>query len=183
MTHGLTINSPGTVIRGFSITGFPAGFAGIFIGGGFGSAVECNYIGLTPFGTVAPNYDGVRISGSANNVIGGDTAFARNVVSGNTNTGVAINGPTPDSSAGFILQTVVRGNYIGTDDSGTLDRGNGGNGVSITNSQLNTIAGNVISGNGGEGLAIYGYPFDRQHHPRQLRRDERIGNREYQQQQ
>ena len=157
LSHGFTVNSPGTVIRGLSITGFAPGFAGIFIGGGFGSAVECNYIGLTPTGAVAPNYDGVRISGSANNVIGGDTAVKRNVITGNTNIGVAINGPTPDSSAGFILQTVVRGNFIGLDESGTLDRGNGGNGVAITNAQLNTVAGNVISGNGGEGIGIYGF--------------------------
>jgi len=151
------MNAPGSVIRGLSITRFASGFAGIFIGGGFGSTVECNYIGLTPFQALGANYDGVRISGSANNVIGGDTAASRNVISGNTNVGVVINGPTPDSSAGFNLQTVVRNNFIGVDPGGTVIRGNGGNGISITNAQLNTVASNLVSGNGGEGIAIYGF--------------------------
>jgi pentapeptide repeat protein len=157
LSHGLVVNAPGSVIRGLSITGFASGFAGIFIGGGSGSTVECNYIGLTPFQALGPNYDGVRISGSANNVIGGNTAVSRNVISGNTNVGVAINGPTPDSSAGFILQTVVRNNFIGVDPAGTVIRGNGGNGIAITNAQLNTVAANVISGNSGEGIGIYGF--------------------------
>ena len=157
LTHGFTINSPGTVIRGLSITGFPSGFAGIFIGGGFGSRVECNYIGLAPDGAVAPNDDGVRVSGSSNNVIGGNTVATRNVISGNLGTGVSINGPTPTSEFGFVLQTTVQGNYIGTDPAGVLDRGNGGNGVQIVNAQTNVVAANVISGNSGEGVFVSGF--------------------------
>jgi len=157
LSHGFVVNSPNTVIRGLSITRFASGFAGIFIGGGFASSVECNYIGLAPDEALKPNYDGVRISGSANNVIGGDTSAARNVIAGNTNVGVAINGPTPESEAGFILQAVVRNNFIGVDPAGMLDRGNGANGIAITNAQANTVASNVISGNGGEGIGIYGF--------------------------
>ena len=157
LSHGFVVNSPNTVIRGLSITRFATGFAGIFIGGGFGSAVECNYIGIAPDEALKPNYDGVRISGSANNVIGGDAAVTRNVIAGNTNVGVAINGPTPESEAGFILQTVVRGNFIGVDPAGMVRRGNGANGIAITNAQANTVASNVISGNGGEGIGIYGF--------------------------
>ena len=157
LSHGFVVNSPNSVIRGLSITRFASGFAGIFIGGGSGSSVECNYIGLAPDEALAPNYDGVRISGSANNVIGGNTTAMRNVISGNTNLGVAINGPTPDSEAGFILQTVVRNNFIGVDPAGMVRRGNGANGIAITNAQANTVATNVISGNGGEGIGIYGF--------------------------
>ena len=156
VTHGFTVNSPGTIIRGLSITNFAPGFAGIFIGGGFGSAVECNYIGLTPAGAVAPNYDGVRIAGSPNNRIGG-AGPARNVIAGNANNGVTIFGATPDSQAGFILQTSVANNLIGVGPTGAIDLGNGANGIQIINSQLNAIAGNVVSGNGGEGIRIDGF--------------------------
>ena len=157
LSHGLVVNAPGSIIRGLSITRFATGFAGVFIGGGSGSAVECSYIGLAPDGTVKPNDDGVRISGSSNNVIGSTAVAGRNIISGNLGTGVSINGPTPTSEFGFVLQTTVQGNYIGTDPAGVLDRGNGGNGVQIVNAQANVVAANVISGNSAEGVFVSGF--------------------------
>jgi len=64
---------------------------------------------------------------------------------------------------GITLMTagsnVIENNYIGTDVSGTLDRGNTGNGISIrSGSNGNTIGGvttgNLISGNSGDGIRI-----------------------------
>ena len=47
--------------------------------------------------------------------------------------------------------SVVQQNFLGTDATGTIDRGNGGNGVRVV-SALNTVGGagvgNVVSGNG-----------------------------------
>lgn len=70
------------------------------------------------------------------------------------------------SGNGIILtdnggNTIVR-NQIGTDSVGTLDYGNGGDGLGIFNSPNNTVGGssstdrNIISGNGGNGLGITG---------------------------
>ena len=75
----------------------------------------------------------------------------RNVISGNHLNGIDINGSSSNT---------VEGNYIGTDISGTLDRGNTQNGVLVTNAaKSNTIggtSGNVISGNNGNGVLVNG---------------------------
>lgn len=57
---------------------------------------------------------------------------------------------------------IVSGNHIGTDASGTVTLGNGWDGVRIDGAQNNTVGGdeagerNVISGNGNNGVSIYG---------------------------
>ncbi|HEU4937884.1 MAG TPA: pentapeptide repeat-containing protein [Vicinamibacterales bacterium] len=156
--HGFFLGSPGSTIRGLSITNFTTpSFAGIFVSSsGFGSTIECNYIGLATDGVTAKgNATGIRI-GFANNTVGGTAAATRNVISGNLGNGVLIQGPV-SGSIGVLIQNVVRGNYIGTDASGTLARGNAGNGVQIVNAQLNTVAANLVSGNGAEGIRIDGF--------------------------
>ncbi|NUP89114.1 MAG: right-handed parallel beta-helix repeat-containing protein [Candidatus Sumerlaeia bacterium] len=126
-----------------------------------GNAVQGNIIGLaadgdTPLGN---GVDGVRVFGF-NNHIGGASVAARNLISGNTGDGVHIGGPSLDDTSG---DTLVQGNFIGTDGTGTLDRGNGGNGVFIEGfASGNRIgnaspgAGNLISGNAGHGVLISG---------------------------
>ncbi|HEV8062133.1 MAG TPA: Ig-like domain repeat protein, partial [Gemmataceae bacterium] len=90
------------------------------------------------------------------NTIGGTTAAARNVISGNTGDGVDITGNVTTGN-------FVEGNYIGTDGTGTNALGNMGNGVNIqVGASNNTIgggavgAGNVISGNVGAGVLVNG---------------------------
>ncbi len=121
------------------------------------NVVEGNLIGL--------NADGQAIAGATNsgvwlnfnngiptgNTIGGTTAAARNVISGNLG-GVEMDGDVGD---------VVEGNYVGTDVSGTAAIGNGsGSGVTLEDAADNTIggsvagAGNVVSGNRGNGIYI-----------------------------
>ena len=125
--------------------------------GGTGHLVQGNFIGTDASGTLAlANGDGIHASFNTSNVtIGGTTAAARNVISGNTSAGVSLANAFPAGVNGFQIQ----GNYIGTDRTGTVALPNGGNGV--TNNQgTNTIggsaagAGNVIAGNNGAGIAM-----------------------------
>ena len=100
---------------------------------------------------------GIRITGTASgNTIGGSDEGEANIISGNRGNGVLITG------AGTTSNTVL-GNLIGTDQDGLLDVGNGGNGVTINlGASGNTIGGtaqfegNVISGNGRNGVNISG---------------------------
>src|SRR5437660_1688836 len=111
----------GNVISGNDNTSFPAG-VGVYITGGAGSQLQGNLIGTNPAGTSRiPNRFGILISGAPNNVIGGTTAAARNIVSGNTVLGIDI------LNAG-ATNNVVQGNYVGTDVTGSTALGNG-NGV------------------------------------------------------
>ena len=111
----------------------------------------------------ATGNDGVIVQSStpsspaSGNTIGGTTAAARNVISGNLRYGVDLFG------AG-VSGNVVEGNYIGTDVAGTTARGNVDNGIVITDALGNTIggtvagAGNVISGNTFNGVNILSAP-------------------------
>jgi titin len=89
------------------------------------------------------------------NLIGGDTARARNVISGNSSIGVTISGS-------IATDNVVAGNYIGTDRTGAAALGNGGNGVLLQNGARENVIGgsaagtrNVISANFGSGVAFF----------------------------
>ncbi|MFQ5649312.1 MAG: FlgD immunoglobulin-like domain containing protein [bacterium] len=120
-----------------------------------GNQVLGNNIGTDITGTVAiGNGIGVSLEETQNNIIGGTTAGARNIISGNTETGVGFFGSGASNN-------LVQGNYIGTDVNGTADLGNSGTGVGINGSN-NTIGGttagarNIISGNDGVGVSIGG---------------------------
>jgi hypothetical protein len=119
-----------------------------------GNLVEGNLIGTNAAGNSAlPNLDGVDITG-VNNTVGGSIAAARNVISGNSASGVAIELSTATGN-------VVAGNLIGTDISGLLALGNGSRGVLIADGASGNRIGtdgtgvnpaaerNVISANGG----------------------------------
>jgi hypothetical protein len=91
--------------------------------------------------------EGVRIEDASGNTVGGSSAAARNIISGN-NLGVAI-----AKVSGRATGNLVLGNYIGTDITGTFDLGNSNEGVRIESASGNTVggtatgAGNVISAN------------------------------------
>jgi hypothetical protein len=123
--------------------------------GASGNVVIGNRIGTDASGTAAVgNSGGVFLGGGATaNTIGGTAAGTGNLISGNGG-GVGFGGATGN---------VVLGNLIGTDVSGTAALGNQGDGVySFSDSSPNTIggtapgAGNVISGNGDNGLMLTG---------------------------
>ncbi|MBN8281906.1 cadherin domain-containing protein [Zoogloea sp.] len=128
----------------------------IFGGGATGNVVAGNYIGLDATGTtdLGNTNQGVAIFlGATYNIVGGTTAGARNVISGNNQVGVRI------SESGTNYNT-ISGNYIGTNAAGTGAIGNTFQGVQIDAGSANLIGGtvagarNVISGNLDNGILI-----------------------------
>ncbi len=140
----------GNIIGGHSTSGVTIQNAtGTFIGG--------NKIGINDAGdTAIANQTGVEVStNSASTTIGGASTHQRNIISGNTNDGITVAAGT---------NTVIKGNYIGTNAAGSAALANGGIGINISSTTvLNTSIGganagdgNVISGNTAAGVQIYG---------------------------
>ncbi len=167
----------GNVGDGISITD------DIFGNASTGNVVQGNLIGVNAGGTAAlPNdksggANGIVITASWANTIGGTAAGARNVISGNTANGVEITGSGASGN-------VVLGNLIGTDVTGTAKLGNTENGVAvILSASRNTIggaasgAGNVISGNSGGGIDLLRWRRQRQRGARQSDRHGQDGRR------
>jgi hypothetical protein len=128
--------------------------------GGDGHLIQGNLIGTNAAGTGAlGNREGIDIAAATtNSTIGGVTAAARNVISGNTDRGIII---SHSIGAANITGNVIQGNYIGADVTGTLALGNAGNGVdSAAHGNLiggpGAGAGNVIVDNGQGGLNMEG---------------------------
>ncbi len=87
ISHGLRIRGGNSCIRGLVINSFLG--AAVLLENNGGDVVEGNYLGTDSWGLVSRgNYDGVGIENAGNNIIGGTTAAARNVISGNQSTGV-----------------------------------------------------------------------------------------------
>ncbi|MDH3292758.1 MAG: CSLREA domain-containing protein [Acidimicrobiia bacterium] len=128
---------------------------------GANNVVQANTIGLGADGdTLVPNgrYGVVIYNGANNTTIGGGGAGEGNVISGNVQSGVIIDGAGNPATTG----NVISGNLIGTDATGVVDRGNGTYGIHFfAGATGNTIGGptaadgNVISGNGSGEAGIY----------------------------
>jgi len=152
--RGFEITSDGNTIRGFVINQFDT--EGIHISSA-NNTIAGNFIGTDITGTSVAGFgndeNGIEISGGGgSNTIGGLASGDRNVISGNTLSGIEID--TSDNN-------LVVGNLIGTDLTGTVDLGNAEHGVAVwSNSDGNVIGGtvaaarNIISGNDGSGIVI-----------------------------
>ncbi|SIO06103.1 hypothetical protein SAMN05444166_2250 [Singulisphaera sp. GP187] len=128
-----------------------------------------NYVGTDVTGTASvPNFQGVVMLGSAQNLIGGDTPGMGNLISGNASVGIQIfndatvfNGQPMFNPPGVATGNVIQGNLIGTDALGTGRLGNA-QGIFVNDASGNLIggstpgAGNVISGNRSIGIQILG---------------------------
>ena len=143
---------PGNVISGNSYVGVV-----IYNPGTSDNVVAGDLIGTNVGGTAPlPNANGVILSGGvADNTIGGTTAGAADVISGNTTDGVEITGSG-------TIGNVVAGNDIGTNAAGTLALPNGAGVAIVGGASANTVGGtstalrNVISGNTADGVDITG---------------------------
>ena len=154
---GLGITAGNSVVRGLVINRFTGPGILLYIGGG--NSIEGNFIGTDVVGAsdIGNSGAGLAITDSSDNVVGGTSVVARNVISGNGSNGVFIL-----SSFGPATDNQVQGNLIGTDAAGTVGLGNGLSGVLINSASNNTIGGsttaarNVISGNNTHGVFISG---------------------------
>src|SRR5207244_4176909 len=102
---GMPSTGSDVTVRGLDINGFSQG-AGILISGtgATGNVIEANDIGTDPTGSRAlPNYFGVRIlDGAHDNLVGGTTVAAGNLIASNTGPGVVVQG---DGSVGNRINT------------------------------------------------------------------------------
>lgn len=172
-------SAPGNIISGH-------GSAGVVLVGITPEAVEPgngDEAGIASDNIIAGNLIGTAkngTSGLANQIgilagydahktqIGGGSGF-RNIISGNESAGIIL----ADSTGGFAPhETVIAGNYIGTDITGDEALGNGGPGIQfatlgLTMTETTGIAGvtiggmgeqtgNVIAGNSDQQIEIFG---------------------------
>jgi len=131
--------------------------AGVLMAVGSSATVQGNLIGLLPGGTAPSPLDtnaiGIWLLGSAGTLIGGQSPGSRNVISGNTASGIRLDlGATGNT---------VQGNLIGTGVSGTSAVPNRPTGIDVGGGAHDNLiggtqegAGNLISGNGGNGISF-----------------------------
>ena len=135
MRSGVEISGPGTI----------------------NNVVSGNYIGTFPSGNLAMAnvQNGIRIhNGAQYNTIGGDTEGERNLISGNGDLGIRIDGANTSNNT-------ISGNFIGTNADGSGSVGNAHYGVRLlAGAHHNTIGGaasgnrNIISGNEAGGIGL-----------------------------
>src|SRR5262249_29761834 len=120
---GVTILAGNSVVRSLVINRFRG--HGIHLENGGSNVIAGNYIGVDVAGAAAlSNYGlGVYALNSSNNTIGGTTAAARNVISGNFQNSVGL--------ANGSSNNLIQGNYIGLNAAGTGTMVNIGSGVSL----------------------------------------------------
>ncbi len=159
-SRGLVITAGNSTVRGLVINRFSSD--GIWLDANDSNLVEGNFIGTDATGTSAlPNGgNGILITHSSNNMIGGTTPAARNLISGNSGKGIYIIGfelPPPEPR-----RNSIQGNFIGTNRDANAALGNSSDGVHLLGTSDNTIggavegAGNFMSANRGSGVRLEG---------------------------
>ena len=161
-SNGLRISAGGSTVMGLVINRFLPAFPatnghGILLETGGGNTIQGNYIGTNIAGNAAlPNGgDGVRISGSTNNLVGRTSLSQRsNLLSGNSTDGVRVTGVNADGNT-------IAGNRMGTNAAGNAAIPNSVAGVGIDSGTGNIVGSGLagdtlVSGNGGDGIIISG---------------------------
>jgi FG-GAP-like repeat len=147
---GLGINGGSSTVRGLDLEGYS--FAGVVLFGQGGNVITGNEVLFTGALAGSGEGNGILIDNSSNNIIGGTAAGDGNVLFGNVDAGILISGVASTGNQ-------VLGNFIGN-SAGTTAIGNG-TGIAVAGSD-NFIggtapgAGNIISGNSGNGVVITG---------------------------
>jgi hypothetical protein len=132
---GLTLSAGSTTVRGLMITNYSQ--FGVSVTAGGSNTFEGNYIGTDGAIKLANASDGINLSSTDSNTVGGTAANQRNVISGNASHGICVSGSN---------NNVIRGNYIGLNAAGNAAVGNGEVGIRVGGSN-NTIGG-TIAGQG-----------------------------------
>jgi uncharacterized repeat protein (TIGR01451 family) len=146
---GISIDG-GCTLKGLSIVNFGNDALAIWETNG-PNVISGNYIGLLPDGVTASPNKGSGIAFARNTTIGGPSIADRNVISSNEDAGIL---------TGFSTTTYVtiQNNYIGTDHTGTLARGNGWSGIDNGNSRNTRMLDNIIAANNSNGIEVDGQP-------------------------
>ena len=113
------------------------------LSGATGTIIQNNEIGLAldANSALGNGGDGIYLSDSPSNQIGGTDQLDSNLIGSNHGNGI--------NAQGASSNTLVEGNYIGTDVTATLNLGNQSNGIELASSS-NTIGGTI----GGAGNTI-----------------------------
>lgn len=151
-SNGITLTAGNSTLKGLVLNAWKAsGMA--MVNNGFNTILN-SYFGTDLTGLVAkPNSFFGIYSGTGGNLVGGPTAAARNVISGNNSIGLFFNGGGGNTA---------QGNYIGLGADGVTQVANGATGLDCQDGSGNLIGGinpgegNVISGNMQDGILLYG---------------------------
>lgn len=152
---GFYVTGGNTTIKGFIIIRFVEG--GIVLHDNGFNRIQGNYIGTNGNAAYGNPDNGIQIENSTNNLIGGTNTADRNVISGNSWDGIAIDEGSSN--------TRVQGNIIGLNAAGTAAVPNGSYGIDVYGFSVDSNnvviggpepnAGNIISGNGRTGIHVY----------------------------
>ncbi len=127
---------------------------GIYIDGGGATTIAGNTIGLAADGHTPLANDGGGIwllNGAHDNLIGGTSAAARNIISGNGAAGSQFGQGIYLASVpinALTMNNTIQGNYIGVDSSGNQPAGNYRQGILIGPGTQNTLVGGTAPGTG-----------------------------------
>ena len=157
--YGLHVLSPNNVIKGLAVYNWHRQIQ-LFGNRAYQNTIEGNFLGTdaaNTFTQTAPGIEGegIRVgNGASHNLIGGTTAAQRNIVSGNDQDGIGLQGNNVESNEFF-------NNYVGLNQTGTARLRNGGDGVDVAEGVANNQIGglnpgerNVISGNNRDGVEL-----------------------------
>jgi hypothetical protein len=155
---GLVLTANSNTVAGLAVAGFHGN--GLTLTNNVGSVIQDNYIGWDLGGAkeLANTGNGIMVYNSASNIIGGVISVSGNVVVTSGNDGIHVEGTNANGNQ-------VLGNIVGMTAAGTgagSAVGVTGNGIVISNASWNVIggtnagAGNLISGNKGDGLDLGG---------------------------
>ncbi len=158
-SDGLVVNSgaSGSIIKGLGLYNFnTSNTNSIWLNGASNVTLQSSSIGLDATGNVVGNNGGIYLSaGASNNLIGGDTAGAGNVITGSGTDGIFVNSDA--GSANTILANSIYGNSglaidLATDGFNANDAGDADSGAN----DLQNFPVLAAAGTDGSRIAITG---------------------------
>ena len=150
----------GATVRGLVVQRFASD--GFDVEGEGGNTFECNFVGTDVTGMEArPNGDDGFDVASSDNVIGGASPSARNLISGNDEDGIDVDGFNEFGVDDLAVRNVIQGNWIGVAADGESPLGNSDDGVELQYGAADSVVGgtepgqgNVIAYSGDNGVQV-----------------------------